>query len=45
MKNLPRVSDEKADELIEFNVVGLAKNTLWIMNLSTFWSIFCDLEN
>ena len=33
MKNLPCFSCEKTDMLIGFSVVGLAKNTPWILNL------------
>ena len=31
--NLPTSAGEKTDMLIGFSVVGLAKNTLWVMNL------------
>ena len=33
-----------SDLLIGFSVVGLAKNTLWVMNLSNFWLIVSTLK-
>ena len=36
IENLPTFSGQKTDKLIGFSVVGLAKNTLWVMNLSNF---------
>ena len=36
IENLPTFSGEKTDMLIGFSVVGLAKNTLWVVNLSNF---------
>ena len=36
IENLPTESSEKTDMLIGFSVVDLAKNALWVMNLSTF---------
>ena len=36
IENLPTFSGQKTDMLIGFSVVGLAKNTLWVMNLSNF---------
>ena len=33
IENLPTFSGQKTDMLIGFSVVGLAKNTLWVMNL------------
>ena len=36
IEDLPTFSGEKTDMLIGFSVVGLAKNTLWVVNLSNF---------
>ena len=36
IENLPIFSGEKNDMLIGFRVVGLAKNTRWVLNLSNF---------
>ena len=44
IENLPTFSGQKTDKLIGFSVVGLAKNTLWVMNLSNFWLIFSTLK-
>ena len=44
MTNLPTFSGQKTDMLIVFSVVGLAKNTLWVMNWSKFWLIFLTLK-
>ena len=44
MTNLPTFSIQKTDMLIVFSVVGLAKNTLWVMNWSKFWLIFLTLK-
>ena len=44
MTNLPTFSSQKTDMLIVFSVVGLAKNTLWVMNWSEFWLIFLTLK-
>ena len=35
IENLPTFSGEKTD-MLGFSVVGLAKNTLWVVNLSSF---------
>ena len=44
IENLPTFSGQKTDKLIGFSVVGLAKNTLWVMNLSNFSLIFSTLK-
>ena len=44
IENLPTESSEKTDMLIGFSVVGLVKNTLWVINLSNFWLIFSTLK-
>ena len=36
IENLPTIAGEKTDMLIGFNVVGLAKNAILVMNLSNF---------
>ena len=38
IENLPTFSGQKTDKLIGFSVVGLAKNTLWVMNLGPLGS-------
>ena len=44
MTNIPTFSGQKTDMVIGFSVVGLAKNTPWVMNWSNFWSIFSTLK-
>ena len=44
MKNLPCFSCEKTEMLIGFSVVGLAKNTPWILNLRNLRKIRSDSE-
>ena len=43
IENLPTFSGQKTDMLIGFSVVGLAKNTLWVMNLSNFFGWYADV--
>ena len=44
MKSLPCFSCEKTEMLIGFSVVGLAKNTPWILNLRNLRKIRSDSE-